>query len=133
MLLSLMMLVDVVKTQLTFALVIGLCSLELLNSQIVPLSFFFCLSAFVAEQREQIVGPSECQRFHNGTTHHHSDRCHYTYTRDVTMLYYVNPLKELQLVGLDDVGWNNTLPNKHVLCPQSHSDSSNDFRTVLDI
>ena len=86
MLLSLKLLVEVVKTQLTFVLVFGLCSLELLNSQIVPLSFFFCLSAFITEQREQIVATSEWQRIHNGATHHHSDRCHYTHTRDVTML-----------------------------------------------
>jgi len=66
MLLSLELLVAVVKTQLAFVLVLDLCSLELLNSQIMPLSFFFCLSAFITEQREQIIASSECQRIHNG-------------------------------------------------------------------
>jgi len=52
MLLSLKLFIEVVKTQLTFVLVIGLCSLELLNSQIVPLSFFFSASALLSPSRE---------------------------------------------------------------------------------
>jgi len=51
MLLSLKLLVEVVKTQLTFVLVFGLCTLELLNSQIVPLSFFSA-SALLSQSRE---------------------------------------------------------------------------------
>jgi len=54
MLLSLKLFVEVVKTQLAFVLVFDLCTLELLNSQIVPLSFFFCISAFITEQSQQI-------------------------------------------------------------------------------